>query len=273
MAETGTLRKIAEGREAEMFAWENGRVLRLLRDAGGGQRLERDAAAIEAAREAGVPVPAVFGRAGALGRPGLIMERIDGPDLLSLISRQPWRLFPGARACGELHARMHLASAPETLTPLKTRLRGALLSPLVPPELGGPAVQRLAPLPEGDALCHGDFHPANVLMGRRGPVVIDWSNACRGDPDADVARTLLILRLGEPPENYGLPIKLMAKFGRSILIWGYLRAYRRLRPLDIPRVEAWAFPLAVARLAEDIAEERERLLRLLRAQVSATPGA
>lgn len=236
-----------------MFAWEDGKVLRLL-------------------RAAGVPVPAVFGRADALGRPGLVMERIDGPDLLSLVSRQPWRIFPGARACGELHARMHAAIAPETLSPLKWRLRGALLSPLVPPYLGGPAAECLEALPDGDALCHGDFHPANVLMGRRGPVVIDWPNASRGDPEADVARTLLILRLGEPPANYGLPIRLMAKVGRGLLIWGYLRAYGRVRPLDRRRVEAWTFPVAVARLAEGIAEERERLLRLLQAEVSAVPG-
>src|SRR3972149_468783 len=34
LTETRQLRKIAEGREAEMFAWEDGTILRLVRDPG-----------------------------------------------------------------------------------------------------------------------------------------------------------------------------------------------------------------------------------------------
>jgi tRNA A-37 threonylcarbamoyl transferase component Bud32 len=40
---------------------------------------------------------------------------------------------------------------------------------------------------------HGDFHPLNIILGRDGPVVIDWSNAGEGDPMADVAFSQVIL--------------------------------------------------------------------------------
>jgi tRNA A-37 threonylcarbamoyl transferase component Bud32 len=40
---------------------------------------------------------------------------------------------------------------------------------------------------------HGDFHPLNIILGRDGPVVIDWSNAGEGDPLADVAFSQVIL--------------------------------------------------------------------------------
>src|SRR5262249_24371676 len=52
----------------------------------------------------------------------------------------------------------------------------------------------LETLPDADALCHGDYHPDNVLLSARGPLVIDWENAALGDPLADVARTLLLFR-------------------------------------------------------------------------------
>ncbi|TMA37195.1 MAG: aminoglycoside phosphotransferase family protein, partial [Deltaproteobacteria bacterium] len=43
----------------------------------------------------------------------------------------------------------------------------------------------LETLPDGDQLCHGDMHPGNIMLSRRGPMVIDWTNARRGHPAAD----------------------------------------------------------------------------------------
>ena len=40
---------------------------------------------------------------------------------------------------------------------------------------------------------HGDFHPLNIIMAARGPVVIDWTNGGEGDTRADVAFTQVIL--------------------------------------------------------------------------------
>ena len=45
---------------------------------------------------------------------------------------------------------------------------------------------------EGGRLLHLDFHPDNVLLSARGPVVIDWANARAGDPALDVAMTWVI---------------------------------------------------------------------------------
>lgn len=47
-----------------------------------------------------------------------------------------------------------------------------------------------------------DFHPDNVLLAARGPVIIDWPDATRGQPLADVARTSLLLRLGGLPPGW-----------------------------------------------------------------------
>jgi len=35
----------------------------------------------------------------------------------------------------------------------------------------------LRQMPDGDHLCHGDFHPRNVLDEAPQPIVIDWPNA------------------------------------------------------------------------------------------------
>ena len=38
-------------------------------------------------------------------------------------------------------------------------------------------------------VCHGDFHPYNVIQSEEGWKVIDWPDASSGDICADVCRT------------------------------------------------------------------------------------
>jgi aminoglycoside phosphotransferase (APT) family kinase protein len=271
------LHKIAEGREAEMFAWEEGTILRLMRDPQGQQRLQREAVAMKAASDRGIRVPAVHGLTMVEGRPGLIMERIDGPDLLTLVSRRPWRVFRAGRICGEVHARLHAAGAPRRIPALRETLRQWIgSSNRVPERLAEFALEVLEGLPDGDALCHGDFHPANILMADGMPVVIDWTNAARGDAVGDVARSLVLFRIGEPPPWYPATARYLHGIGSRIVTSGYLRAYRRVRPLDIAVVERWEVAHAAARLAaEPIPEEEQALRRLLErlyTKLKAAPG-
>ncbi len=259
------LRKIAEGREAEMFAWGEGTILRLLRDPQRQSAAQREAAATKAAADRGVRVPAVHSLTTVMGRPGLIMERIEGPDLLTLVSQRPWMVFSIGRICAEVHARIHAAGASTRIRALRETLRQRIeSSSRLPEHLAEFALDILEGLPDGDRLCHGDFHPGNIIMSQGTPVVIDWTNAMRGDPTADVARTLVLFRIGVPPPGTPALVRYLRLVGSKIVTPGYLRAYRRLRPLDMGLVARWEVAQAAARLAtEPIAGEDRPLLRLL----------
>jgi aminoglycoside phosphotransferase (APT) family kinase protein len=89
---------------------------------------------------------------------------------------------------------------------------------------------------------HRDLHPLNVLITARGPVVIDWANASRGDPAFDVADTWVLFACGDPPLSR---IKaLVAPLARKL----FLRSF--LRPLDREAARA-AIPAAVAHRLTD----------------------
>ncbi|HKB49344.1 MAG TPA: phosphotransferase, partial [Ktedonobacterales bacterium] len=118
-------------------------------------------------------------------------------------------------------------------------------------------------LPGGDALCHGDYHPDNVLMTRHGLIIIDWGGASSGHPLADVARTALLLQVGELPTSH-LNRWLLAS-ARAFVRRAYARRYLRHRPASAKELAAWRLPIAVARLGEEIAEEKSKLLRLIEA--------
>jgi hypothetical protein len=78
----GKLRLVGQGAEAEVFEWRDGRVLKLLRARGATERLACEVAALEAAYSAGVRVPRAYEQVVVDGRPRLVMQRLEGTDLL-----------------------------------------------------------------------------------------------------------------------------------------------------------------------------------------------
>jgi aminoglycoside phosphotransferase (APT) family kinase protein len=101
------------------------------------------------------------------------------------LTRRPWRLRQHAHTLASLHHRLHDIPAPDWLD---------------------------APVGNGAVIIHLDLHPLNVIMGRTGPVVIDWTNARRGPGDADVALTWLLLMTGAPDE--GGMLRILLALGR-----------------------------------------------------------
>ena len=146
-----------------------------------------------------------------------------------------------------MHARIHSQPAHQ-LGCLKSKLAtniagiGLLDEPLKQILLG-----RLAGMPDGDRLCHGDF-PVNVLGQNSLPIVIDWPDACCGDPAADVCRSYLLLKLHA--EDIAEP---------------YLDAYCSITNMPRENILGWLPYVAAARLAEDVPDDWARLLEIVHA--------
>jgi aminoglycoside phosphotransferase (APT) family kinase protein len=149
------LELVGSGRDADVFSLGSDRVLRRYREGGDATR---EAEIMAFVAEHGYPVPAVFDVDGA----DLVMERIDGPTMLVALGEGTLEIAQAARTLAQLQDRLH-------------RLPGR--------------ARALA----GDRVIHLDFHPENVMVGSRGPMVIDWRNATDGPPDLDVAMSAVIL--------------------------------------------------------------------------------
>jgi aminoglycoside phosphotransferase (APT) family kinase protein len=111
------------------------------------------------------------------------------------------------------------------------------------------------PEPVRRVICHGDFHPQNVLMsGHAVTGVLDWPNAVIADPAYDVAATRTILSC-VPIEMAALPalLRWLARTMRPLLLARHLAGYQRRRKLDRPTLayyEAASCMRGLVRVAE-----------------------
>lgn len=258
---------LAEGREAEVFLQADGTVLKLLRDSAHRWRVDAEAAALRAL-DGGYPVPHLVGTTTVDGRPGLVTERVDGRSLLDVLDRHPLSVFASGHAMGGLHAAMHDHVAPAELPALHDVLRDRIAAaPALPDELRPRILALLDDLPAADRLCHGDLHIGNMVGAPEAPSVIDWGDATRGAPMADVARTWILVRYGTLPPGAPWPARLLAPVGRRIILGRYLAAYRAVTPIDDGLLARWQVVAAAARLWDPVPEDHPAVLHHLRTRL------
>jgi len=259
LAELGS--PIASGRTADIFAWGDGQILKLYRRWVPDHDADHEAAMTTAVRRLGLPVPHCFGPVAVEDRRGIIFERVVGTPLLDTLLTAPQRAEAVARTLGTLQAQMHAlhaAGLPSLHQRLHDRIEQA--EPLAP-RWQAAARQRLRGLPAGNSVCHGDFHPANVIATSAGPVIIDWVDVAAGNPLADVARTVMLMRYAAPPAD--ATAWHVSDALRSALVAAYLAAYRAARPAPEADLAQWLPLVAAARLAEGPLPEQAALFRLL----------
>ena len=143
-----------------------------------GGRPHAEAEMMRAAAAHGVRVPVVH----EVRADALVMELIPGETMLERIWARPWEMPGAARVIAAVHERVHAVPY------------------------------------DGASLVHFDLHPDNVILGPDGPVLIDWTNAHGGDPDADAALTWLIAET-----SAGLRGRLFAWLFRRVVGRGIIR--------------------------------------------------
>jgi len=226
-------------------AWPGELVVRLMPDPG---TARKEMIVQTAVAGAGFPTPVVRasgGPDGGLGRAFMVMDRAAGRSALSGLDRglapdvalRLLRQVPGllARSMAQLHA-----LDPDLVRDELTQVRDAAVT--VPglvcalaqsaAESGRPDLVDAArwltehpPAPAPAVICHGDFHPFNLLADGDRVTVLDWSNALLAPRAYDVAFTSLLL--GEPPLRVaGWQRPLLRLAGRRMAQL-FVRAYRR----------------------------------------------
>jgi aminoglycoside phosphotransferase (APT) family kinase protein len=227
-------------------------ILRAFRQDDGPERARFETAVQNAIAGQGYPAPRALHTCddpGPLGKAFFIMERLPGRSMLDAMLRPSPLFFRSPAILGELHARLHALDPQRLLAALagpgprsdeRLSIEGELelrvrvidsagLDGLRPGERW--LHEHRPPPPERLAICHGDFHPMNILIdGGEVSGVIDWPWVGVGDPAYDVGATVALMTQG--PVDLPRPLWAIGRSVRRWIVRRYLKAYRAKLPVD-----------------------------------------
>ncbi|WP_019911949.1 phosphotransferase family protein [Paenibacillus sp. HW567] len=270
-------KKIGEGGCSEIHEWEDAKkIIKLGKSNTGMDALHNELTKTQLAWDHGLPVPRPYGLTEVDGRPGLISERIYGESLMERFMRLFMQPSEGRewgaeddeniRIAARILSGIHSQSIPSMPPQKEMLIWGIRAANYLTSSEKEQIVQMLDGLPAKYQLCHGDPNPGNILVREGEPVLIDWMNASTGNPEADLAEYIIMMRYAILPS--GLPRDVPDFFDsiREHIIAVFCEEYERLTGLAYREVEPWLVPTAARKLSADGIgeEEKERLLKVIR---------
>ena len=153
--------------------------------------------------------------------------------MLSAVTRKPWRTRGLIDQLAELAIQLHslpvdgwpgstdpIALVDQRLS-LPRRVVELVDAPGLREAVESATLLGAAAIDGPSVVCHGDFHPLNVVVDKEQACVIDWTDAGLGPREADVSRTLMLFNLAA--------IATQSRAARAILQFVGPRLERRYR--------------------------------------------
>lgn len=265
-------RKIGSGRTAEVFEWGGSKVMKLFYP-----RISKEEVESEYHKQqllsAGLPYCAkVYGMEKQDDRWGILYEKVEGNPLTQTLFENPEKVGWVGEILGNTHRQIHGAAIKELPSVHEGISHAIGASRRLRPEWKRRLLRLLSSLPEGEALCHLDYHPDNVYVSRDRVMILDWMTAAKGHPLSDVARTEMILKYAVFPDVAQTALTQLNALRMELLL-SYRKAYfgRLPSPEEEALLRGFETVHMGARLTEHLSEEEIALLeKELKERISAT---
>ena len=244
---------IGQGRTAEVFEWEKDKILKHYKSGLPKIAIENEYEISANISEQLNLVPKVYELIEINSRNGIVYEKINGITMMKVIASKPWRVKKEAQRLAELH-KLIQQRVEFKLPCLKERLKDTISRvELLKDDVKTKLYKYIDELEDSDILCHGDFHPDNIMITSNGEKIIDWMTATKGNPLADIARTSVMFKFAVVPIKSYME-KQIVNFIRNRFYLEYLKHYIKLTGVKIEQIEQWELPVAAARLTEWLPE-------------------
>jgi thiamine kinase-like enzyme len=250
-------KKLGAGWTAKVYEWGNDKVIKLFDSWVPLEWVDYELKATRLAYKSGLPVPAVDGKFSINNCNGIVMQRITGNILLiSVMLCRKNKLKKYAAMFAGLHTAVNSSNAVGMQSLHFMTENNIRNEKYIPIDIKRSVLGVLEKLPDGESLCHYDFHLKNIIISPKGPFIIDWTGASKGDPAADVARTWFLTTL--PP----VPTILRKFIYRRLNIFynEYFKEYGKIIEISTERVDQWKIPILAARLIEERSMARKKFL-------------
>lgn len=236
---------IGIGNTAKVYQWGKNEVLKLFYD--------QNSAIIEAKNAEIINnlllrSPKYVGYVEYEGKQGIVYEKIEGPTMLWHIEPNEKSITYNAKLMANLQYEMHNVEN-KLLPNLKSQITDKVnMSQEMLKDEKETILDVLHSLPDGNSLCHYDFHPDNIIISPNGPVIIDWLNFLVGSQEADITRTAMMIQSQSLPPN--APPWLNNRNLREVFYKEYITEYLQLANISEEFLEHWMLPTLAVRIDE-----------------------
>ena len=260
---------IGKGREAEVIYWGNNRVLKLFYKEFPSNIVNYRFKVDILIEKIFTNCPKAFEVIKDNGRFGILYEYIEEVTLSEFLGRMKnTGVRKATRLLVELQTEMHKYEI-EDIKSQKNTLKWEIeQTNLLTNDQKNEIINYLEKLPDGNTICHGDFHLGNIIASKKKLYVIDWANATSGNPYGDVARSFYLMKygLGASDEKFikkSFIHKFLLKIGKSFISKIYIKHYLKLTGFSLKEVKKWDLVIFAARLREGIPLENNNLLKMI----------
>jgi len=260
---------IGKGRTAEVIYWGNNKVLKLFYKKISSEYIDYQYKVDSIVGNIFPKCPKTFDRIVENNRIGIIYEYIEGTELREFMGKSIKSISKFLKRLAELHVEMHENEINNINSQFQHFENGIQRTDSLDANQKREIIKYLKMLPDGNVICHGDFHVENVIISKNTLYVMDWSNAYSGNQNGDVARTYYVLKHGlAPSDEIFLKKSFLHRFLfkriKSLTAKIYIKHYMKLSGISLKDIRMWDLVVYAARLSEPIPLEYDNLLKMIK---------
>lgn len=190
---------VGRGNTACVYEWEEGKVLKLFNQEYPYDAIEKEFHNAMVIADLDFAKPKAYEIISYEDKKGIIYDKVEGVSLLD------WAMKTGdVKKCASYMSTLHKAIVNNKVSYVpsyKDFLKSSITKAPLTTDKQNEMLQMIDSLADGDSLCHGDFHPGNILLSGERAFIIDFMNVCRGNFLYDVARTVYLVEFTPVPAN------------------------------------------------------------------------
>ena len=174
----------------------------------------------------------------------IISERVEGKTITELMKENPENIDEYLNIFVDIQLQILSNSVP-MLNRIKEKFTRKLKEATnIEENIKYELLERLNGMKNHTKLCHGDYHPSNVILTNdKKSYVIDWAHVTQGNASADAARTYLLFSID----------------GQKKLAEKYLNLFSEKSSISKNEIQRWIPIVAATQKTKNIPEEQEFL--------------
>ncbi|MGM0641271.1 MAG: phosphotransferase [Thermotogota bacterium] len=194
-------------------------------------------------------------------RLGIVFDKINGKSLLKIMFENPAYIeknmdifFKNQKKINDIEIKNGLERYEDEIVELIKR------NDFLDKEIINYILKIVHNTEKNNNLCHGDYHPDNLLIQDSEVYVIDWINARIGNPIMDMARTFILLKFGSLPEEQDENTLKKIEVLRKNIVNKYIEMIEKDKD-NIEDFYKWTLVMAATRTSENIPVKEKNILK------------